>query len=67
MPKFTFDPRSEAQTITGFMVQMALGDISTLGVEYYSLYAVASVLFVMTLLLTIIGHLVRKRFREVYQ
>jgi phosphate transport system permease protein len=65
--QFTFDPRDEAQTMTGFMVQMALGDVSTQSVEYYSMYAVAAVLFVITFLLTIVGHQVRRRFREAYQ
>jgi phosphate transport system permease protein len=31
------------------------------------MYAVAAVLFCMTLTLTLIGNLVRKRFREAYQ
>jgi len=67
LAQFTFDPRSEIQTMTGFMVQMALGDVSSFGVEYLSMYAVASVLFVITMLLTMMGHVVRKRFRETYQ
>jgi phosphate transport system permease protein len=67
LAQFTFDPRSEIQTMTGYMVQMALGDVSSFGVEYLSMYAVAAVLFVSTLLLTMLGHLVRTRFRETYQ
>ena len=67
MPQFTFDPRDEVQTMTGFMVQMALGDVSNFGTEYYSMYAVALVLFLMTLGLTIIGQIIRKRYREVYR
>jgi phosphate transport system permease protein len=67
MPRMTLDPRQEVQTMTGFMVQMALGDVSNFGPEYSSMYAVAAMLFVMTLVLTVIGHLIRKRFREAYQ
>ncbi len=67
MPQFTLDVRGEAQTMTGFMVQMALGDVSNFGVEYYSMYAVAAVLFVMTMSLTLIGNFIRKRYREAYQ
>ncbi len=63
----TADPRSEVQTMTGFMVQMAAGDISNYDVTYYSMYAVAFTLFVMTLSLTMIGNLVRRRFREAYE
>ncbi len=66
MARFTADPREEVQTMTAFMVQMALGDVSNFGVEYLSMYAVAATLFVLTLTLTIIGGQIRRRFRETY-
>ena len=66
-PQATIDPRDEIQTMTGFMVQMAGGDVSNFGTEYYSMYAVAFTLFVMTLSLTMVGNVVRKRFREAYE
>jgi phosphate transport system permease protein len=66
-PQMSFDPRNDMQTMTGWMVQMALGDVSNFDVEYLSMYAVAAVLFVITLLLTFSGNLVRYRFREEYQ
>ncbi len=67
MPQLTLDPRQEIQTMTGFMVQMALGDVNNFGVEYLSMYAVAAMLFVVTLVLTVLGNWVRRRYREVYQ
>lgn len=66
-PRVTMDVREEIQTMTGFMVQMALGDVSNYGVEYLSMYAVAFVLFCLTLIFTLIGAWIRKRFREVYE
>ena len=66
-PKLTMDVREEIQTMTGFMVQMALGDVSNFGVEYYSMYAVAATLFVITFILTILGAVIRKKYREVYE
>jgi phosphate transport system permease protein len=66
-PKLTMDVREEIQTITGFMVQMALGDVSNFGVEYFSMYAVAATLFILTFVLTILGAIIRKRYREVYE
>jgi phosphate transport system permease protein len=63
----TIDPREQTQTMTAYMVQIFLGDASNFGPEYFSSYAVAAVLFVMTLCLTIVGHRVRVRFREVYE
>jgi ABC-type phosphate transport system permease subunit len=53
--------------MTAYMVQIFLGDASNFGTEYLSSYAVAATLFLLTLLLTVIGHRVRLRFREVYQ
>ena len=66
-PQLSLDPRDDMQTMTGWMVQMALGDVSNYGVEYLSMYAVAAVLFVITFTLTVVGNFVRKRFREEYQ
>ena len=66
-PQATIDPRDEIQTMTGFMVQMAGGDVSNFGTEYYSMYAVASTLFVITLGLTMIGNFVRRKYRETYE
>lgn len=63
----TLDPRQQVQTMTGFMVQMASGDVSNYGTEYYSMYAVAFTLFIMTLALTMVGNIVRRRFREAYE
>ena len=67
MPAFTADPSSQVQTITGHMVQMFLGDVSNFGVEYFSSYAVGAVLFVLTLTMTVAGHLVRRKFRQNYE
>jgi phosphate transport system permease protein len=66
-PQVTADPRDQVQTMTAYMAQMAKGDVSHGGIEYLSLYAVAATLFVMTFALTLAGHLIRRRFREVYR
>jgi phosphate transport system permease protein len=66
LAKLTADPRDQIQTMTGYMTSMAKGDLSNFDVEYYSIYAVALVLFFMTLALTLIGNIVRKRFQETY-
>lgn len=67
LARLVLDPRGQGQTMTAYMVQIFLGDTSNFGVEYYSSYAVAAMLFVMTLLVTIVGHLIRLRFREAYE
>jgi phosphate transport system permease protein len=53
--------------MTGFMVQMVTGDVTNYGIEYKSMYAVAFALFVITLLLTMLGGWIRRRFRESYE
>jgi phosphate transport system permease protein len=66
-PHVTINPAEDVQTMTTYMVQMASGDVSTYDVEYYSLYAVAFTLFLITLTLTMIGNMVRRRYREKYE
>lgn len=66
-PHMTINPTEDVQTMTGYMVQMAQGDVSTFDVEYYSLYAVAFTLFLITLTLTMIGNVVRRKYREKYE
>lgn len=65
--RMTMDPRQEVQTMTGWIVQICLGDASHQGMGYFSMYAVAAVLFLITFSLTVVGNLVRNRFREKYQ
>lgn len=62
----TINPGDEVQTMTGYMVQIAGGDVSNFGIEYYSMYAVAFTLFLITLSLTMIGNRIRKKYRETY-
>jgi len=66
LARLTLDPTDEVQTMTAYMVQIFLGDVSSFGVEYFSSYAVAATLFAITFLLTVIGHVIRVRFREEY-
>ncbi len=66
LAQLTLNPGAQVQTMTAYMVQIFLGDTDAIGVEYKSSYAVAATLFVMTLSLTLIGAIVTKRYKEVY-
>jgi phosphate transport system permease protein len=65
-PHFTFDPREPAATITAYIVQVSLGDLPHGSIGYQSIFAAGLVLFFMTLFFNLIGHVLRRRFREVY-
>lgn len=64
---FTMDPRQQSQTMTGFIVEMLKSDLEYGTVQYYSLFGVALALFVITFGMTLLGQLIRRRYREVYQ
>jgi phosphate transport system permease protein len=65
-PNLTINPLEGAATITAYIVQVSLGDLPHGTLEYQSIFAVGLVLLLMTLLFNVIGHLLRRRFREVY-
>ncbi len=67
LARLTGNPFGQIQTMTGYMTQAAKGDISNFGPEFYSLFAVAALLFLITFSLTVFGNIVRKRFQEVYE
>ncbi|SMP38146.1 phosphate ABC transporter membrane protein 1, PhoT family [Neorhodopirellula lusitana] len=64
---FTFDPRAQSQTMTGFIVEMIKSENEYGTVQYFSLYGVAITLFVITFGMTLVGQLVRRRYQEAYQ
>jgi len=63
----TLDPREQSQTMTGFIVEMIKSENEYGTVQYFSLYGVAITLFVITFGMTLVGQLIRLRFRESYQ
>jgi len=65
-PNLTLDPRQPAETITAYIVQVSLGDLPHGSIGYQSIFAAGLVLFLMTLSFNILGHYLRKRFRQSY-
>ena len=66
-PKLTFDPREGIATMTSFIVRIAKGDVQHGSTDFNSLFAVAGVLFVLTLMMNILAQWILGRFREKYQ
>ena len=66
-PKFTFDPFQAAETMTGHIARISGGDLSYNTIDYTSLFAIALMLFLVTLVLNLISQRVVSRFRERYE
>lgn len=66
-PNFTFNPFKGAETMTGHIVRISGGDLSYDSLDYNSIFAIALVLFLTTLVLNIISQRIVRRFREVYE
>jgi phosphate transport system permease protein len=66
-PNLTLAPLESIQTMTGYMLQVGLGDAARGTVDYQSLFAVGATLFVITLLFNVAAQWFVRRFREVYQ
>lgn len=60
-PKMWASPLESIQTMTSYIVQVSLGDVEHGGVEYLTSFAVALLLFLMTLSMNILGHKMVKR------
>ncbi|MBX3727399.1 MAG: phosphate ABC transporter permease subunit PstC [Xanthomonadales bacterium] len=65
-PNLTFDPTEAAATITAYIVQVAMGDLPHGSIGYQSIFAAGLTLFAITLFFNLIGHWVRRRYREAY-
>ena len=65
-PTFTFNPLEGAATITAYIVQVAMGDLPHGSLGYQSIFAAGMVLFIITFVFNILGHMARRRFAERY-
>ncbi len=61
-----FDVTESMQTMTAFIVEVSSGDAAAGTTIYYSIYAVAMTLFVMTLCMNLLARYISRKFREEY-
>ncbi|WP_165989670.1 phosphate ABC transporter permease subunit PstC [Streptomyces sp. YIM 98790] len=66
-PDLSFDIFGPAQTMTAYIGRTSTGDISTGTTAYYTIFAVGSLLFLMTLVMNMFAIRLVRRFREVYE
>jgi phosphate transport system permease protein len=64
--QLTFDPREGAQTMTGFIAQIASGDAPQGSPVYYSLFAVGALLFAITFLINLASIRLVRKYRQAY-
>src|SRR5687767_2461055 len=65
-PNFTWNPLEPAATITAYIVQVALGDLPHGSIGYQTIFAAGLTLALVTLLFNVLGHMLRKRYRQAY-
>lgn len=66
-PNFSFNPLEAAETMTGHIARISGGDLSYNSIDYTSLFAIALMLFLVTLVLNLVSQWVVNRFRERYE
>lgn len=65
-PSMSLNPLGSIQTMTGFMVNMSLGDIQQGSIEFKTVFVVGMVLFIITLIMNLIAKKIIAKNREVY-
>lgn len=63
-PKLTFNPLESIQTMTGYIVQISLGDVPAGSIGYKTIFAVGMLLFTITLLLNMLSRRIVKKYRR---
>ena len=66
-PNLSFWPNESIQAMTAYIANTATGDIATGSLDYKSVFAVGTVLFLMTLVMNLLSIRLVRRFREVYE
>ena len=65
-PTLTWNPLEPAATMTAYIVQVSLGDLPHGSVGYQTIFATGLTLLLMTLVFNVAGHVLKKRYRQVY-
>lgn len=60
---FTFNPLRAVETMTTYIVRVTAGDVPHGTMEYYSIFAVGLLLFLITLALNLVSEVIRRRYK----
>lgn len=61
------NPLEAMQTMTGFIAQAGMGDVPVQSFEYKTIFAVGSLLFLITFVMNVISIRLVRKYREVYE
>ena len=67
MPNLSWNPLEAMEAMTAYIVQVSLGDTPRGTIEYSTIFAIGSVLFLATLVLNVFAQWLLARFREEYE
>ena len=65
-PNLSFNPLTSIQTMTSYIVQVSMGDVAHGTIEFKSIFAVALLLFLLTLILNILSQTIIQRLTKEY-
>lgn len=65
-PVLTFSPLNSIQTMTGYIVNKVQGEVVVGSLEYQTIYAVALLLFILTLFFNYVAKYVAKKYQNKY-
>lgn len=63
-PQFSFNPLESTETLTAYIVQVTLGDLPHGSIGYRTIYVAGLTLFVFTLILNIVGQMIRSKLQK---
>lgn len=66
-PNLTANPLESVQTMTAYIVQVSLGDVEYGSIQYDSIFAVALVLFLLTLVMNLCSNLILRKLKARFQ
>jgi phosphate transport system permease protein len=66
-PAMAFNPLHAVETMTAYIASIGIGDVPTGSIEYKTIFAVGSTLFVATFLMNLISIRLVRKYREVYE
>jgi phosphate transport system permease protein len=66
-PRLTLDPLRSVETMTAYIAQVSSGDVPYGTIEYQTIFAVGTALFLMTLVLNVASHALVRRYRQRYE